>query len=225
MPMSMSMSRSMSAGDGHERSRWTVVLGVTEGPPPAGEVLARSVALAADISGSRSRVVPLLSRRQYRLHASALEGMPPSHAVVQARWRGTALAVLLPLLRVAYTDPEAVVALLPVGGRWLEDEVEGFERAFEQVAGGDDLVHLPSGPGHRWRVRPLVGRVAALLSLFQAAVPEQLAAVLSLLDFEGRPGPWHVPETVERLVPLDFEAQVVARAGRSPRSLEAGVAA
>ena len=87
--------------------RWSVVVGLSEGLGSDPGALEAAVELGARVAHSAARVVPLVSRRAYRMYPEALGLIEPRHAVIQARWRGSALSLLLPLLRVSWTDRDA----------------------------------------------------------------------------------------------------------------------
>ena len=89
-----------------------------------------------------------------------LDVLPREQIVVQPRDRGTAAAVLLPLLRIAQKDPEAIVLTLPADHAIADQEVviRAMEAAVEGVQCQPDKVVLlgmkpeDAGPEHSWVV-------------------------------------------------------------------------
>lgn len=125
---------------------WTIVLGDAGGRATARTTCAQAGSSARALGFRRaleravrltdpSRVVAVLDRRRVRSYAAALGAVPPIEPVVQPRYRGTAPAVFLALLKIIHRDPQATVLILP-GDHLVEGEarlVAALGRAVEAV--------------------------------------------------------------------------------------------
>jgi mannose-1-phosphate guanylyltransferase len=100
---------------------------------------------------SPNRVVAIVAARHRSWWRDALSDLPTGNVVVQPSDRGTAVGVLLPLLRVYQRDRRAMVALLP-SDQFVEEEGrlrETFERAFSLIEAGRRSDAGPTGSGLR----------------------------------------------------------------------------
>ena len=61
----------------------------------------------------RERVTAVVSPAHRRYWAASLKCLPADNLVVQPRNRGTAIGILLPVLRIAARDPQARILILP----------------------------------------------------------------------------------------------------------------
>lgn len=84
----------------------------------------------------RMCVVVVQHHRQWWSATPAFKNLPPENVIVQPRARGTAIAVLFPVLQILLRDPEALVALLPAD-HYVRDEhilCRVFEQALARAA-------------------------------------------------------------------------------------------
>jgi mannose-1-phosphate guanylyltransferase len=79
-----------------------------DGPPLLHEALRRAHALTEP-----SRTCAIVAEQHRRWWQDALATLPSDNVIVQPRNRGTAIGILLPLLRILARDPEARLVLLP----------------------------------------------------------------------------------------------------------------
>jgi mannose-1-phosphate guanylyltransferase len=82
----------------------------------------------------RERITAIVSSRHERHWRSSLRDLPSRNVVVQPGNRGTAIGILLPLLRILARDPEARILLLP-SDHYVHDELK-LARTLRSVLGG-----------------------------------------------------------------------------------------
>jgi mannose-1-phosphate guanylyltransferase len=82
---------------------------------------------------SPERILYMLTRAHQPFFANQLADVPWSHYLVQEHNRGTLPAMLSSLVRIAYTDPDAVVAFFPCDHHFEQEDrfSESLIRAFE----------------------------------------------------------------------------------------------
>lgn len=108
----------LAAGDGRRLRRLTTTRGglaipkqfcsLERGPSLLQEAIARAAGVAPP-----ERICAVVSERHERWWSGQLAGVPRDNIIVQPDNRGTAIGVLLPLLRILERDPQARVVLLP----------------------------------------------------------------------------------------------------------------
>lgn len=91
-------------------------------------ILTRTLERAARLIPAE-RLVAVLARGQSVSYDTSPDLLPEIHRVVQPAWRGTAAETFLPVLKIAASDPEAVVVLFP--GHFVTD---GDGRLMSHVA-------------------------------------------------------------------------------------------
>ncbi len=101
------------------------------GPSLLQEALQRAATVAP-----MERVCTVVAEQHRRWWTSMLTRLPQKNVIVQPQNRGTAYGMLLPLLRIADRDPDAVVVLLPAD-HYLRDE-EILSASLKRVA---ELAH------------------------------------------------------------------------------------
>ena len=105
------------------------------------------------------QMIAVFSRDNAGGYRRELLDMPGVHHVVQPRYRGSAVEVFLPLLKIGRVDPEAIVAVLPA------DHLDGHDgRAIESIGKAITAVALrPDLPllvgAHPRRPNPTYGWV------------------------------------------------------------------
>lgn len=101
-----------------------------DGPPLLHEALRRAHALT-----EASRTCAIVAEQHQRWWQDALATLPSDNVVVQPRNCGTAIGILLPLLRILARDPEARLVLLPSDHLVQQEAVlaESLTAALEQL--------------------------------------------------------------------------------------------
>ena len=101
-----------------------------DGPPLLHEALRRAHALT-----EASRTCAIVAEQHRRWWQDALAALPSDNVIVQPRNRGTAIGILLPLLRILARDPEARLVLLPSDHLVQQESVlaESLTAALEQL--------------------------------------------------------------------------------------------
>ena len=101
-----------------------------DGPPLLHEALRRAHALT-----EASRTCAIVAEQHRRWWQDALATLPSDNVIVQPRNRGTAIGILLPLLRILARDPEARLVLLPSDHLVQQESVlaESLTAALEQL--------------------------------------------------------------------------------------------
>lgn len=89
----------------------------------------------------RDRVTAIVAPAHHRYWAASLKGLPAENLVVQPRNRGTAIGILLPVLRIAARDPQARILILP-SDHYVADE-PALEHAMRSAL--DDIRRHPIG--------------------------------------------------------------------------------
>lgn len=89
----------------------------------------------------RDRVTAIVAPAHRRYWAATLKSLPPENLIVQPRNRGTAIGILLPVLRIAARDPNARILILP------SDHYVGNESVLEHAmrCALEDIHHHPMG--------------------------------------------------------------------------------
>jgi len=86
------------------------------------------------------RVVVVVAKEHSRWWCEDLASLPPDNVVIQPRNRGTAIGLLLPVLKVLQRDPEARIVVLP-SDHHVEDE-QTLQRSIVEALG---VVNLDAG--------------------------------------------------------------------------------
>jgi mannose-1-phosphate guanylyltransferase len=135
----------LAAGDGNRlRSLTTAGSGVTvpkqfcslyEGPSLLHEALVRAYSVAAE-----DKTCVIVAEQHRRWWQQTVRSLPQNNVIVQARNRGTALGILLPLLHILSRDPQAKLVLLPSDHHVREESVltNAMREALDQL---DSHVH------------------------------------------------------------------------------------
>lgn len=89
-----------------------------DGPPLLHEALRRAYALTA-----AARTCAVVAEQHRQWWADALVTLPADNIIVQPANRGTAVGILLPLLRILARDPDAQLLLLPSDHLVLQESV------------------------------------------------------------------------------------------------------
>lgn len=182
----------LAAGDGTRLRELTTRAGVST--PKQFCSLAGGRSLLGDALARASRVVPrkrvvvVVAREHQEFWSREVAGLPGENVIVQARNRGTAAGLLLPLLSVLERDPAARIAVLPADHHVenesvLHDSMRLALESLEDLADGVTLLGIqPDSPdsGYGWIVP---GRSAKLLRPVERFVekpdPETAQALLS----------------------------------------------
>lgn len=152
-----------------------------------GSALERAGHLAAP-----ERIVPVVVREHRRWWEDELSHLPADNVVVQPGNRGTAVAILLALLRIARRDPAAVVLVLPSDHHFEREAAirAALALAVTQVRREARRVLLlgvtPEGPeeGLGW-ILPAAGR-------------GELLVPLPVAEFREKPAPGEAAALLER---------------------------
>ncbi len=101
-----------------------------DGPPLLHEALRRAHALTED-----GRTCAIVAEQHRRWWQDALAALPADNIIVQPRNRGTAIGILLPLLRILARDRRAQLVLLPSDHLVQQESVlaESLGAALEQL--------------------------------------------------------------------------------------------
>jgi len=88
---------------------------------------------AAVVEAQRVTAVVAPAHRRYWLNT--LRNLPPDNVVVQPHNRGTAVGILLPVLRIAARDPDARILILPADHHVCEEAIlaRAMRRALEDI--------------------------------------------------------------------------------------------
>ncbi len=109
------------------------------GPSLLEQALQRARSIAAP-----ERVCMVVAAQHRRWWSSALADMPEENVIVQPENRGTAIGILLPLLRILERDPQARIVLLP-SDHHLRDEhimAQSLLQAEQHIRGRNDSLLL-----------------------------------------------------------------------------------
>lgn len=102
-----------------------------DGPPLLHEALRRAHALTP-----AAQTCAVVAEQHRRWWTDALAALPADNIIVQPRNRGTAVGILLPLLRILARDPDAQLVLLPSDHLVLQESVlaESLGAALKQLS-------------------------------------------------------------------------------------------
>lgn len=150
------------------RNPWTIVLAAGEGNRLRSLTTANGVAVPkqfCSLQGGRSllqealqraerisppgRIGAIVAAQHRRWWSTTLAAMAPENVTVQPENRGTAVGVLLPLLRLELRDPQARVVLLPSDHHVRDEDVlaRALRGATREIArGGLDVLLLGIEP-------------------------------------------------------------------------------
>ena len=109
------------------------------GPSLLQEALQRAATVAP-----MQRVCAVVAAQHRHWWTSMLKYLPERNVIVQPHNRGTAHGILLPLLRIAERDPQAVVTLLPADHHFRREEViiESLRRASDLAHQDADSIYM-----------------------------------------------------------------------------------
>lgn len=109
------------------------------GPSLLQEALQRAASVAP-----MQRVCAVVAAQHRHWWTSMLKYLPKRNVIVQPHNRGTAHGILLPLLRIAERDPEAIVIMLPADHHFRREEIliEALRNALELAHQDAESVYL-----------------------------------------------------------------------------------
>ncbi len=139
----------LAAGSGTRLSRLTTDASGTAVPKQfcsldGGASLLQEALLRAHTIVPRERTTAVVAAEHQRWWQSALRALPTGNIVVQPRNRGTAIGILLPLLRILRRDPFARIVFLP-SDHFVRDEATlagALVAAVEQLNGRHETLVL-----------------------------------------------------------------------------------
>ena len=156
-----------------DRGHHWILLLATGRPAVLPETLQRAARVAAG-----NRICALVAEEHRFWWYSKLTELAPANVVVQPEYRGTAVSILLPLLRIELRDPDAHLVLVP--SRSLDCDEGTLSRALERAADEPSdpagRILLLSGPrrapGETCDGLVMAAHLRALLGLFERRFPE-----------------------------------------------------
>ena len=139
----------LAGGDGTRLKTLTRHIAGDERPKQFCSVLGQATLLEetqgrAALEVAPQRTLYVVNRAHENFYRPILNGKPSANLIVQPSNRGTALAILYSLLRIAARDPNAVVAFFP-SDHYISDDVKFMAQirtALDTAASRRDLIML-----------------------------------------------------------------------------------
>ncbi len=179
-----------------------------------GETLLEQTLCRVSLVVPRARTITVLNRAHERFYSPLLTGVEPRNLLIQPANRGTAPAIMSPLMRLTEAGHTGAVAIFP-SDHYVSDDSEFMRQvamAFAEVEFSPRLIASRLfGCGCLWNSFILVANVERLQSLVAKALPELYNAFARVRHSLGTAREKGALETVYSGLPsLNFSERVLS---------------